>query len=1427
MGIAIPQVITASRSSGAQVIDGSLQFDRSSLNYLRLAQTNPGNSRTWTSSFWVKQQPITTGSTQFNIISAGNGSSNRFESGFNNSNQFFALVVSSSTTVFSVSTDAVFRDIGWYHVVLVADTTNGTQADRFKIYINGNLQSLSGTLMPDSQETHVNGSVVHAIGNNSYHVDDNFSGLLSNVYLIDGQALGPEYFGFTDPLTNTWKPKKYENTTTSHGDATGVVGFGTCGFYFPFDGNSPIGQDQSGQGNNFTPRNFGGSVALDNPIVSGARPILNTSQGGTQATPGVFGSEQNVRYTVTVQDDGGGNKYYIDGVKQATLTGLIRGATYTFDTSDSSVSSHPFRFSETDGGSEYVDGVAAITGTATTITIPHDASNDLYYYCTSHPGMGSSITGITTNEKLADQYAWKCVLALPLVGVSSDVSASIGCTASTKAMSLNIGGSGINFSSAASNFYRGSFHWNNEDTYFHNTYTSEDFVFKDGSFTIEGWFKYDSKDQSGSSDSGFFQLSNSGTGSDTYGGAIYLKADGGSDRLYVNVAADSIFVTPTGSFKDINGKWRHIALVGDSGTSIRLYIDGISQTLSYSTGSGSYDISGSTRWCAIGKFGSASANEFGGYIQDFRVYSGVAKYNDDFVVPSTSPDIIPDTPSGVSGSSKLTKITDGAVAFDGTGDFLGLANSTDTNFGLSDFTIECFAYFNDVTGSHTLLGQWENSTNRRSWLLQVNNGQLSSFLSLDGTTSGMKRIDSELGAIGTDRWYHLAYTRSSNTMRMFIDGRQVGSVSVSGFTNYSNTNDGFQVGSQTAAGANLMNGFISNARIIKGTGLYTSNFTPSAPLTNVTNTKLLCCQSNTSATESAVTPGTITANGDAAAVTFSSSNTDINTVRGQETDYCTWNPLDKEDTTLSDGNLTALIAQGTDHVVRGTSSVETGKWFWEVQCITGTTGMIGISNVEKKITEGNYSSAEGGLYIYVASGSKYGKIGGSFNDVTYSSAISLGDIIGVALDMDNGDLYFYKNGSNLGKVNSTSLSGFTVAPALNEGGGGSFKTSTNFGQKPFKFPPPDGYQPLNNANTRPETIVSRPDQYVGVTTYTATNTSDITKSDLNHQPDFLWIKTISQSGSHTLTDSVRGVTWSFKTESSAVEEERTGANSKVKSFNHNGFTIGTNNDVNNTGSYVAWSWKAGGNKNTFNVDDVGYATAAAAGLDGGTITPTGASIGTKQGFSIIAYTGNGSNSTISHGLTKKPQFILAKNRDSTFYCPVYHAGMGYTKYADIQESLGYFQTNANYWTAEPTSSVFSIGTANALNKDTDKIISYLWHDVPGLQKFGIYEGNADTDGPYVELGFKPAILMLKNADAAEHWYVYDSERSSYNPAYQRLLWSSNAVEENSNVNARVDLLSSGFKLRQTNAPNTANTYIYAAWAESPAINLYGGGANAR
>ena len=135
-------------------------------------------------------------------------------------------------------------------------------------------------------------------------------------------------------------------------------------------------------------------------------------------------------YTVTVSNPGSGNKFYVDGVLQDTLN-LGEGYTYKIDQADSSNSGHPFRFSATEngthgGGSEYTDGrvTGAISpgtvGAATTITFPHTAPNTLYYYCSSHSGMGGSGTiGLSTDLTKADLYAWKNVLAVPMTGMKN------------------------------------------------------------------------------------------------------------------------------------------------------------------------------------------------------------------------------------------------------------------------------------------------------------------------------------------------------------------------------------------------------------------------------------------------------------------------------------------------------------------------------------------------------------------------------------------------------------------------------------------------------------------------------------------------------------------------------------------------------------------------------------------------------------------------------------------------------------------------------------------------------------------------------------------------------------------------------------------------------------------------------------------------
>ena len=221
----------------------------------------------------------------------------------------------------------------------------------------------------------------------------------------------------------------------------------------------------------------------------------------------------------------------------------------------------------------------------------------------------------------------------------------------------------------------------------------------------------------------------------------------------------------------------------------------------------------------------------------------------------------------------------------------------------------------------------------------------------------------------------------------------------------------------------------------------------------------------------------------------------------------------------------------------------------------------------------------------------------------------------------------------------------------------------NFGQKPFKFPPPTGFQSLNAANLRPETVITRPDQYVSATLYTG-NQSVRTISTGN-TPDLVWIKdrTDTNSHDHNLLDTVRDAPNILQ--SNKTDAEITNSTDGLTSFTSNGFTLGANTlgtqsyELNKTGNgYVAWCWKAGGNKNTFNVDDVGYASAAAAGLDSGSLAITGASVGTKQGFSIIKYNHNqNSAQTLSHGLTQTPQFIMDKRfkSGSATNWDVYHA----------------------------------------------------------------------------------------------------------------------------------------------------------------------------
>ena len=212
---------------------------------------------------------------------------------------------------------------------------------------------------------------------------------------------------------------------------------------------------------------------------------------------------------------------------------------------------------------------------------------------------------------------------------------------------------------------------------------------------------------------------------------------------------------------------------------------------------------------------------------------------------------------------------------------------------------------------------------------------------------------------------------------------------------------------------------------------------------------------------------------------------------------------------------------------------------------------------------------------------------------------------------------------------------------LGDGTGNNGTIETNFGQKPFKYAPPQGYLPLNSATVRPNKVIPRPDQYVGVTAFSIPDDGSGGSVTLNNDFDMVWTKNRTNSSTnHVLQDSVRGY-GDNKSLHPNLNVAQTSTNN-ITAVNGRTLTIGSNNNYHDNN--VAWSWKAGGSKNTFNVDDVGYATAAAAGLTGGDISPTAASVGTKQGFSIITWDTASLSGTksVDTGLTQAPEFVITK-----------------------------------------------------------------------------------------------------------------------------------------------------------------------------------------
>jgi hypothetical protein len=240
----MPLILGAnSLTGGGYEIDNSLRFNSGSSDYLSKTFGSNGSLTTWTLSFWVKRSTLSVSQATF---SSDVDSDNTDLMYFQSSDKFDWWEYTTGYNARKV-TNQLFRDISaWYNIVCVWDTSNATSTDRQRIYVNGErITSFSTNVEPALNEaSRFNSTVPFEVGRSSSGSSGYFSGYMSDINFIDGQALAPSDFGEFDEDSGIWKSIAYTGT------------YGTNGFFLEFLDSSALGDDTSGNGNDFTVNNL-------------------------------------------------------------------------------------------------------------------------------------------------------------------------------------------------------------------------------------------------------------------------------------------------------------------------------------------------------------------------------------------------------------------------------------------------------------------------------------------------------------------------------------------------------------------------------------------------------------------------------------------------------------------------------------------------------------------------------------------------------------------------------------------------------------------------------------------------------------------------------------------------------------------------------------------------------------------------------------------------------------------------------------------------------------------------------------------------------------------------------------------------------------------------------------------------------------------
>ena len=536
---------------------------------------------------------------------------------------------------------------------------------------------------------------------------------------------------------------------------------------------------------------------------------------------------------------------------------------------------------------------------------------------------------------------------------------------------------------------------------------------------------------------------------------------------------------------------------------------------------------------------------------------------------------------------------------------------------------------------------------------------------------------------------------------------------------------------------------------------------------------------------------------------------DVDYLDTPTSNYSTYNPLvNNDEPTFNQANLDGDVFN--NGIAWATQELPDEHLYCEFIRTAGDLFAAGVWDAEDRFEKG---AANDNDYAFGIVYSEFQNNPRIFNENTTATqtgltAYSTGDVLGVEWrgDLATRQVNFYINGTQVGTSENVAAGGRYYFGVDRAGGSTGPSVQVNFGQMPFLAAPTGVSNTTHGMQTNnlPEPTIKNGKEHFEAKLYSGTGSSNAI-TGLEFSPDLIWIKVRDAADNHVLVDTIRGTDSVLFSNSNDAPAS---SFSRFTSFDSNGFTVDTTDTSwnNSANDYVAWCWKAGGT--------------AVSNTDG-TITSS-VSANTTAGFSIVGYQGNGSTGTVGHGLNSAPEFVIQKNRDQDSNWLVYHKDLGKSHtnfpnwlYLNTQNAEQNSVSSSNHpFTNDPDNSVLNLGTGTSelTNVNGEDHIAYCWHSVEGFSKIGSFSGNADADGPFIYLGFRPSFFLWKRTDSTGSWGMIDSTRNTHNPLGQQLFPNTTDSEATYTI---CDFLSNGIKMRNSFGDTNTGTIAFLAFAENP------------